>query len=71
MKGLFEIGVMPYYLHVLDKVQGAAHFDLPDGQAIALVRELIKRQPGYLVPKLVREIGGQPGKTPLDLQLHP
>lgn len=68
---LFEIGVMPYYLHVLDKVQGAEHFDLPDNHAIELMRELIKRQPGYLVPKLVREIGGQPGKTPLDLQLYP
>jgi L-lysine 2,3-aminomutase len=63
--------VMPYYLHVLDKVQGAEHFDLPDSQAKELMRELIKRQPGYLVPKLVREIGGQPGKTPLDLMLHP
>tara|TARA_R110000751_G_scaffold116604_2_gene216480 strand:- start:251871 stop:252896 length:1026 start_codon:yes stop_codon:yes gene_type:complete len=70
-EALFEIGVMPYYLHVLDKVQGAEHFDLPDSQAKALMRELIKRQPGYLIPKLVREIGGQPGKTPLDLQLHP
>jgi EF-P beta-lysylation protein EpmB len=70
-EGLFEIGVMPYYLHVLDKVQGAGHFDLPDSKAKELMRELIKRQPGYLVPKLVREIGGQPGKTPLDLQLHP
>ena len=70
-EGLFEIGVMPYYLHVLDKVQGAEHFDLPDHKAKELMRELIKRQPGYLVPKLVREIGGQPGKTPLDLQLHP
>ena len=70
-EGLFEIGVMPYYLHVLDKVQGAEHYDLPDGKAKELMRELIKRQPGYLIPKLVREIGGQPGKTPLDLQLHP
>ncbi|MBU3004870.1 EF-P beta-lysylation protein EpmB [Paraglaciecola arctica] len=70
-EALFEIGVMPYYLHVLDKVQGAEHFDLPEVNAINLIKELIKRQPGYLVPKLVREIGGQPGKTPLDLQLHP
>lgn len=70
-EALFEVGVMPYYLHVLDKVQGAAHFDLPEKAAINLIKELIKRQPGYLVPKLVREIGGQPGKTPLDLQLHP
>lgn len=70
-EGLFEIGVMPYYLHVLDKVQGAEHFDSPDDKAKEIMRDLIKRQPGYLVPKLVREIGGQPGKTPLDLKLHP
>jgi EF-P beta-lysylation protein EpmB len=70
-EGLFEIGVMPYYLHVLDKVQGAEHFDSPDAKAKEIMRDLIKRQPGYLVPKLVREISGQPGKTPLDLKLHP
>lgn len=70
-EGLFEIGVMPYYLHVLDKVEGASHFDYPEPQAKQLMAEIIKRQPGYLVPKLVREIGGQPGKTPLDLHLHP
>jgi EF-P beta-lysylation protein EpmB len=49
-EGLFEIGVMPYYLHVLDKVQGAEHFDSPDSKAKQLMLELIKRQPGYLVP---------------------
>ena len=70
-EGLFEIGVMPYYLHVLDKVTGAEHFDLADSQAKILMADMIKRLPGYLVPKLVREIAGQPGKTPLDLQLHP
>ena len=70
-EALFEVGVMPYYLHVLDKVHGAEHFDLPESTATDLMKELIKRQPGYLVPKLVREIGGQPGKTPIDLQLHP
>lgn len=70
-ESLFNIGILPYYLHLLDKVQGAAHFDLPETQARELMQELIKRQPGYLVPKLVREIGGQPGKTPLDLHLHP
>ncbi|MGJ8678780.1 EF-P beta-lysylation protein EpmB [Paraglaciecola sp.] len=70
-EGVFELGIMPYYLHLLDKVQGAEHFEVPDQQAKRLITELIKRQPGYLVPKLVREIGGHPGKTPLDLQLHP
>ena len=68
---VFEMGVIPYYLHVLDKVAGAAHFDYQEQKARQLMAELVKRLPGYLVPKLVREIGGQPGKTPLDLQLHP
>jgi EF-P beta-lysylation protein EpmB len=68
---LFSAGVIPYYLHLLDKVQGASHFDVSDDEARILMAELIKRLPGYLVPKLVREIGGQPGKTPLDLHLHP
>jgi len=70
-EALFSAGTLPYYLHTLDKVQGAAHFAVPDDKAKAIMAEVIKRQPGYLVPKLVREIGGQPGKTPLDLQLHP
>lgn len=68
---LFEADVLPYYLHMLDKVKGAAHYDVGDQQARNLMSELIKRLPGFLVPKLVREIGGQPGKTPLDLHLHP
>lgn len=62
---------MPYYLHLLDKVKGASHFDIPQTQAITMMAEVIKRQPGYLVPKLVREIAGQPGKTPIDLGLEP
>ncbi|MCY7294668.1 EF-P beta-lysylation protein EpmB [Alteromonas sp. a30] len=70
-KALFDVGVLPYYLHMLDKVKGASHFLVDDEEAIAIQREVVKRLPGYLVPKLVREIGGQPGKTPLDLQLHP
>ncbi len=70
-EALFDAGVLPYYLHILDKVQGAAHFDVSDDIAREIMAELIKRQPGFLVPKLVREIGGQPGKTPIDLHLHP
>ncbi|MCF2949070.1 EF-P beta-lysylation protein EpmB [Paraglaciecola aquimarina] len=70
-EGVFGLGIMPYYLHVLDKVEGAEHFDVPECDATNLMAELIKHQPGYLVPKLVREIAGQPGKTPLDLNLHP
>jgi EF-P beta-lysylation protein EpmB len=68
---LFSIGVMPYYLHLLDKVAGAAHFDVSVERAQELMSELIKRLPGYLVPKLVTEIGGQPSKTPIDLNLYP
>lgn len=62
---LFEAQVMPYYLHVLDKVKGAQHFDLPAATADTLYRELLASLPGYLVPKLVREIAGEPNKTPL------
>ncbi len=63
----FDHGIMPYYLHVLDKVQGAAHFDIPERKAVALIKELAATLPGYLVPKLVREIAGEPNKTPLSL----
>ena len=58
-------GVLPYYLHQLDRVAGAAHFEVPDGEALALHAGLASRLPGYLVPRLVREIAGEPGKTPL------
>ncbi|WP_252107465.1 MULTISPECIES: EF-P beta-lysylation protein EpmB [unclassified Halomonas] len=62
---LFEAGVLPYYLHVLDPVQGAAHFDVPDIEARALVSELRNHLPGFLMPRLVREIPGEGSKTPL------
>jgi L-lysine 2,3-aminomutase len=68
---LFDCGILPYYLHALDKVEGASHFDLEDNKARFLLSQMIKLLPGYLVPKLVREIGGQPGKTPIDLKLYP
>ena len=58
-------GVLPYYLHQLDRVAGAAHFEVDDAQALALHAGLAARLPGYLVPKLVREVAGAPGKTPL------
>ncbi|TLV23452.1 EF-P beta-lysylation protein EpmB [Klebsiella indica] len=66
---LFDAGVMPYYLHVLDKVQGASHFMVDDEEARAIMRELLTLVSGYMVPKLAREIGGEPSKTPLDLGL--
>ncbi|MDZ7322782.1 EF-P beta-lysylation protein EpmB [Kosakonia sacchari] len=67
---LFDAGVMPYYLHVLDKVQGAAHFMVSDDEARTIMRKLLTLVSGYMVPKLAREIGGEPSKTPLDLQLR-
>jgi len=63
---LFECGVLPYYLHLLDKVAGAAHFDLPEEQAIRLHEHLRETLPGYLVPRLVRELPGEPSKTPIN-----
>lgn len=69
-EALFDAGILPYYLHVLDKVQGAAHFYVSDDQARAIIAGLIEQVSGYLVPKLTREIGGRPSKTPLDLHLE-
>lgn len=62
---LFAAGVLPYYLHQLDPVAGAAHFAVDDTAALALHAQLIDTLPGYLVPRLVREIPGAGGKTPL------
>lgn len=60
---LFANGVLPYYLHLLDKVEGASHFWIDDQQALAIYRKLITLSSGYLVPKLAREIAGEPSKT--------
>ncbi|MGN6728400.1 MAG: EF-P beta-lysylation protein EpmB [Rhodanobacteraceae bacterium] len=62
---LFDCGALPYYLHQLDRVRGAAHFEVADDRARELVESLRKRLPGYLLPRLVREVPGRPGKTPL------
>jgi EF-P beta-lysylation protein EpmB len=62
---LFEAGVLPYYLHQLDPVQGASHFAVREQTGRQLVDAMRKRLPGYLVPRLVREDPGQPSKTPL------
>ena len=62
---LFEFGTLPYYLHQLDKISGAAHFEVSDETARQLHSQLLVRLPGYLVPKLVREIPGSPSKVPL------
>jgi EF-P beta-lysylation protein EpmB len=62
-QSLFRYGVIPYYLHILDKVKGAAHFDLPFTKAQAIYQQLQKLLPGYLVPRLVREEAGKLSKT--------
>ncbi|PSW03561.1 EF-P beta-lysylation protein EpmB [Photobacterium lipolyticum] len=69
-EALFSAGILPYYLHVLDKVQGAAHFMVSDQEARQLIAGLLQNVSGYLVPKLTREIGGRASKTPLDLHME-
>jgi len=64
---LFEAGVLPYYLHQLDYVAGAAHFAVSDTRALELHARLATLLPGYLLPRLVRELSGATGKTPLHL----
>ncbi|CUS48218.1 MAG: EF-P beta-lysylation protein EpmB [Idiomarinaceae bacterium HL-53] len=67
---LFDWHVLPYYLHMLDRVQGAAHFDLPFSEVEQLYRGLLAKLPGFLVPKLVKEIPGESSKTPLLPRAH-
>lgn len=66
---LFEFNTLPYYLHLLDKVQGSSHFEVEDMVAKKLILELQANLPGYLVPKLVREEPNKPSKTLIDLRL--
>lgn len=60
---LFDAGILPYYLHLLDKVQGAAHFDTEINHAREIYQQLSAKLPGYLVPKLVYEKAGARGKV--------
>jgi EF-P beta-lysylation protein EpmB len=62
---LFECGVLPYYLHLLDRVAGAAHYEVDETTGKQLIAELRARLPGYLVPRLVRETAGELSKTPV------
>jgi len=61
---LYNAGVLPYYLHLLDPVQGAAHFNVDEKYASSLISGMRSKLPGFLVPKLVREIAGENSKTP-------
>jgi len=62
---LFAAGVLPYYLHQLDPVAGAAHFEVADKSARLIIKQLRNKLPGYLVPRLVREKPGHPAKSPV------
>jgi EF-P beta-lysylation protein EpmB len=62
---LFALGLIPYYLHLLDRVQGTAHFEVRPEEGARIVRELSQQLPGYLVPRLVREEPGAPAKVPV------
>ncbi len=64
---LFQRGVLPYYLHALDKVSGAAHFQVAPARAATLYRQLSALLPGYLLPRFVEEIPGQPHKSPFPI----
>lgn len=62
---LIDLGVMPYYLHQMDRVMGTAHFEVSDERAKDIIAKLRRLLPGYAVPRLVREIPGERHKTPL------
>lgn len=64
---LFDAGVLPYYLHLLDKVKGSAYFYVSEEQAVALYWQMLARLSGYLLPKLVKELPNCPFKTPIDI----
>jgi EF-P beta-lysylation protein EpmB len=60
---LIEVGMLPYYLHQLDRVAGAAHYEVPVEEGRQIIAKLRSRLPGYMVPRYVQEISGEPNKT--------
>jgi L-lysine 2,3-aminomutase len=56
---------MPYYLHQLDRVRGASHFEVPIEKGLQLIKEITSLLPGYAIPKYVQENAGEPSKTSL------
>jgi EF-P beta-lysylation protein EpmB len=64
---LFDCGIQPYYLHLFDPVQGVSHFDIKEAQAKQIYQQLLAILPGFLVPKMVREIAGEANKTQINL----
>lgn len=65
-EALFANNILPYYLHLLDKVEGAEHFDVSKQQAKNLMKQVCCHLPGYMVPKLVEEVAGMPAKSLID-----
>lgn len=59
---LFHHGILPYYMHMLDPVVGTSHFFVEDSRALSLFKVMQESLPGYLVPRLVREVAGEPHK---------
>lgn len=70
-EGLWDAGVLPYYLHLLDPVLGTAHFDVPEERARQLLGALAGELPGYLVPRLVREVAGASAKVSIPPSFPP
>lgn len=66
---LWSVGALPYYLHLLDRVQGIAHFEVDEENARQLMLAVMERLPGYLVPKLVREVAGMAMKAPIEIAI--
>lgn len=64
---LVDNGILPYYLHQFDQVQGGAHFALSEKEGLALITAMTLKLPGYAVPKYVKEIAGEGSKTPCEL----
>ncbi|MFW6245225.1 MAG: KamA family radical SAM protein [Fibrobacterota bacterium] len=62
---LIDLGIVPYYLHQLDRVRGASHFEVSTQRGLEIMEQLRARLPGYAVPRYVREVAGEPNKTPL------
>jgi EF-P beta-lysylation protein EpmB len=62
---LVDLRVMPYYLHQLDRVSGAAHFEVPVSRGLALINAMRERLPGYAVPRYVQEVAGEANKRVL------
>lgn len=65
-RALFDAGILPYYLHAMDPVAGAAHFDVAESAGHQLIKSMAASLPGYLVPRFVREVPGETSKQILN-----